>query len=76
MNPKRILTVEEVIEFFSHTHEFQVEKYDEHHLKIIYIDSLIQHKTSVLMYIPKINIQQLIRTVSQLTWNACNNIID
>lgn len=74
MNPKQIMTFEEVVEFFSATDEFIVQKHDKLHLRLILIDNL--KKCSLLMYLPTINIQQLIRHITQLQWNMDHQNFD
>jgi len=79
MNPKKLMKVEEVIEFFSATDEFKVEDLGikgkaGHCVRISYID--YEKTTSSLIWAEHINIQQLIRTIHQLVWNHCNNILD
>lgn len=73
MNPLALLTVEQVKDYFSATTEFKVTETAEN-LKLSYTVS--GKTTSLLIYKEDINIQQLIREVSQLVWNHCNNILD
>ncbi len=73
MDAKKLMSVEEVKEFFDATHEFQV-SVEGHNIKLSYeSDDKI---TSTLIYKEHINVQQLIRKVKQLVWNHCNNILD
>lgn len=76
MDPKKALTPEQVIEFFSQTAEFQVTHEDEN-LKITYT-SADEKSTSVLLWKNEksLNFQQLIRKIKQLVWNECNDILD
>lgn len=73
MDPKKLMTVEEVKEFFSATGEYTVVE-EGHNLKISYEDD--DKITSTLIYKENINVQQLIRKIKQLVWNHCNNILD
>ncbi len=73
MNAKSVMTVEEVKDFFANTLEFKVEE-EGQNLRITYEDD--DKKTSSLLYTPTVNIQQLIRKITQLVWNHCNDILD
>lgn len=73
MDPKQLMTVEEVKQFFSQTHEFTVTDAGTT-LNIAYEDD--DKVTSILIWKEHINIQQLIRRIKQLVWNHCNNILD
>lgn len=73
MNPKTLLTVEQVKEYFSATDEFKVTDAGEN-LKLSYTDD--GKTTSLLIWKEQINIQQLIREVATLVWNHCHNILD
>jgi hypothetical protein len=73
MYPKELMTVEQVIRYFSATYEFTVTNAGEN-LKISYTDD--SKTTSMLIWKEHLTIQQLIRTVQNLVWNHCNNILD
>jgi hypothetical protein len=73
MNPKKLMSVEEVKQFFDATHEFQV-SVEDHNIKLTYESD--DKTTSTLIYKENVNVQQLIRKVKQLVWNHCNNILD
>ena len=73
MDPKKLMSVEEVKQFFDATHEFQVTEEGDN-LKISYEDN--DKITSTLIWKEHINVQQLIRKIHQLVWNHCNQIFD
>jgi hypothetical protein len=70
-DPKKLMTPEEVVEYFSATDEFKV--LDEgKNFRVSYTAD--GRMTDSLIWKKHINIQQLIRKVQQLVWNHCNNI--
>ncbi len=71
MNPKQKMTAQDVKDFFSSTGEFTVEDKG-NNLNISYTDD--GRTSSSLIWKEALNIQQLIRKITQLVWNHCNNI--
>lgn len=67
------LSFEEVKDFFKETSEFTVTKIGER-LKISYTED--DKTTSTLIWNKDINSQELIRSITQLVWNHCHNILD
>lgn len=73
MDPQKSMTAQEVKEFFSATNEFQV-KEEGNNLRLSYKDGGKTTSTLIWNNPEALSIQQLIRTITQLQWNHCNNI--
>jgi hypothetical protein len=74
MDAKKLMTIEELNSFFSATQEFAT-KQDGDYVIISYTDG--DKTSSSSIWAKHINIQQLIRTITRLVWNHCNdNILD
>lgn len=74
IDPKEILTTEQVESFFSQTDEFKVKEAEQDCVSISLTSS--GKVTNTLVYKPSINIQQLIRTITQLQYNMIHDILD
>jgi hypothetical protein len=73
MDPGKLMTVEEVKDFFDLTNEFTITESGSN-LKISY--TRVGKTTSTFIWKQHISIQQLIRKITQLVYNHCNNIFD